>query len=369
MAVSMRARPRRRPYGTMIVLGLVGLGILLILIPLARGEQLPQSLSFLSGLLPSEVFAGDGDEDEVAPPAPGKVRVLISARPIAAYAKVGRDDLFNGAKERFAHMDIDEELAESSGVLIDARDIFGRVMARPKAVGYAFTEDDFLPEGTRPGVAAGVPVGKRAVRIEVDKVKGIVGLQPGDRFDMVAAMPQLNLDQTTPPQPGLEGVYADLVRSTSKRSSKKPRTRVQVLIQNGVVVSPLETRLVPISSATLRGNSTSTIPVQEMVIALDPEEVISFMEAIANDAELSCLARSGHPDDPQDSVTPSQEPIQPRSSNVLFPGGRIGGANGAQEAQSMVVVETIIGGERKLVPVPARRSGNSSQAVSEGGDE
>ena len=347
MAVSMRRQPRRRPYGTMIVLGLIAAGILWVLVPLVRTGELHPSLSFLSGLLPSEVFAGEKSDSEPGPVAPGKVRVLVSARQIPAYVKVSRDDLFNQTRGQFTTLDVDESLVESKGILHDARDIVGRVMARPKAPGYAFTEEDFFPEGTRPGVSAGVPAGKRALRIEVDKVRGIIGLQPGDRFDMVAAIPQPTTSKP-PVQPGLDGVYAELVKSQASQPQPQ-QTRVAVLIQNGVVVTPLETRLVPITSASLtRGSTTGVVPVQEMVIALAPEEVVEFMEAISNEAELTCLARSGHPDDPVDSITPSKEIDTSSQGAMVLPGGPLG------TDRPIVVVETISGGERKLVPVPGR---------------
>ncbi|MEM7516551.1 MAG: hypothetical protein AAF368_06485, partial [Planctomycetota bacterium] len=283
-------------------------------------------------------------------PAPGKVRVLVSGREIPAYVKVNRDDLFNAGLGKFATMDVPESLVESSGILFDARDIVGRVMGRTKSPGYAFTEEDFLPKGTRPGVSAGVPAGKRAVRIEVEKVEGIIGLQPGDRFDMVAAIALPKLAQQNP-QNGLDGGFAALLKSQA--SQPKPRrTKVTVLIQNGVVVSPLETRLVPISSNSLTSGTTArTIPVQEMVIALDPEEVVSFMEAISNEeTQLTCLARSGRPDDPVDSITPSKEVESVFGGSTNFPGQSL------VQDRPMVVVESIVGGERKFVPVPSRSS-------------
>ena len=345
MSVSMRRRPRKKPYGTLVVLGLLAIALLWILVPLMRGGELPAPLAFLSDLLPGEVLAQEPGAAESGP-AQGKVRVLISGREVSAYAKVGRDDLFDRAHGTWAFMDVDESVVEAGGILIDARDIVGRVMARTKAAGYAFTEDDFLPEGTRPGVSAGVPPGKRAMRIEVDKVHGIVGLQPGDRFDMVAAT-SIKANRANS-MPNLDGVFADHVKSQATQANW-PKSRVRVLIQNGVVVSPLETRVIPITNTSLtRGRTTGSIPVQEMVIALDPEEVVDFMEAVSTGAELSCLARSGHPDDPVDSVTPSGGYDPNGELSSWLPGGS------ASSSQPMTVVESISGTERKLVPVPSR---------------
>ncbi len=299
------------------------------------------------------VRAAFAAEPEGPPPtAPGTVRVLVSGRTIPAYTKLTRDDLWSPERGSWAHTDIEEEVVESAGVFVDAGDIIGRVLKREKKPGYVFTERDFLPEGTRPGFSAGIPPGKRALRVEVDRVAGIVGLLPGDRFDIVSAVelePQL-------PRAAVPyiGPYKD--RMESQRSLRAGRVaKVRALVQNGVVVSPLETRAVPITSSSLTsGRTTRTIPVQEMVIAMDPEEVAPFMEAIAIEADLQCLARSGHPEDPADSVTPSSDPQPTGWESWPLPGGPVGG-DGGTGAAPLRVVESIDGDGRSMVPVPAGR--------------
>ena len=117
------------------------------------------------------------------------MRVLVSGREIPAFTKISIDDLWDPKKDIWAYSDVTEETAEKGGILVDARDIIGRVMDHTKPPGYAFTEKDFMPKGTRPGLVAGIPAGKRALRIDVETVNGIIGLQPGDRFDILAAVP------------------------------------------------------------------------------------------------------------------------------------------------------------------------------------
>ena len=343
MAVAVRRVRRRRPYGTILVLGLVAVALVWVLIPLSRGEPIPDPRDLLSRFLSPQVLAAESSTKGDSGPAPGKVRVFISGREIAAYNKVQRDDVWNAGKNTWAYSEVDESLVESAGVIVDFNDIVGRVMANRKSPGYVFTEKDFLPEGTRPGLSAGVPAGKRALRVDVDKVHGIVGLQPGDRFDIVAA---LSLDVDPASRPDFEGVYSSLVRSQTQLSTYR-RARVQVLVQNGVVVTPLETRQIPTTSTTLtRGTTVRTIPVQEMVIALDPEEVAPFMEALSVEAQITCLARSGRPDDVLDSVTPSSEPDLSYWTPFV-PGS---GPNG--QGGTVSIVETIDDQERTLVPVP-----------------
>ena len=344
-------RNQRSPVKAIVALSLLAVAIAWVLIPLSAGRPVPSPAALLSSLLGSSVLAGDGEGDAAmaAAPAPGKVRVFVSGRQIPAYSKVIRDDLWNPQKGTWAVSDVDSELAESAGILVDVQQIVGRVLASDKQPGYVFTEKDFLPVGTRPGLSAGVPAGKRALRLEVDKVHGIVGLQPGDRFDMVAARALEPIGDGN--QPAFVGVYSELAGQRASRGSQS-RASVEVLVQSGVVVTPLQTRQVPTTSSTLTaGTTTRTVPVQEMVIALDPEEVSPLLGALELGAELTCLARSGRPDDPLDSMTPSLN-------------SGVAGANGASEGilddgQEMTVVESIDDQDRVLVPVPAGGPGGS----------
>ena len=348
----MRRVKRRRPYFTIIVLGLLAVVLVWVLVPLVRGERIPDPLGLVGRFFPgNQVFAAEQaeeDEGDDTPAAPdeGKVRVLISGREISAYNKVVRDDVINRFTGNVAFMDVDEDFVESSGIFVDAADIVGRVIAHTKAAGYPFTEKDFLPKGTRPGLSAGVPAGKRALRIDVDTVHGIVGLQPGDRFDMAASVPLGN--NSSAGQPAFAGVYSSLLQRQTQLNNY-PRAKVDILVQNGVVVTGLETRDVPITNSSLtRGTTVKTIPKQEMVIALDPDEVAPLLEAMGVDAQIQCLARSGHPDDDLGSLTPSSEP-QRRFWDLGFGlGGSDGTGHGDQE--DMAVVEAIDDQERTLIP-------------------
>ena len=164
---------------------------------------------------------------------------------------------------------------------------------------------------------------------------------------MVAALP-LGDAMNSANQPAFVGVYSAQMKRKAELASYQ-RARVQVLVQNGVVVSPLQTRAVPVTSTTLtQGQRTRTIPVQEMVIALDPDEVAPFLEALSVEAEITCLARSGRPDDPVDSITPSSDPT------TSFWGGLQGMPDWrkADPEANFSVIESIEDGERKFVPVP-----------------
>lgn len=274
----------------------------------------------------------------------GHVGVPISGRAIPAYTKITRDDLWDPQSGRLAVTFIPE--AQVGEALWDLSKIIGRVLDHDKPAGYAFTERDFLPRGTRPGLVAGIPAGKRALRLEAEKIGGLVGLSPGDRFDVVATQP---VDAKAAPPAGLDlgGAYGALLSrqlALQNQTLGRQQAIVRVVVQSGVVVSPLETRNVPVSSSSLTsGLRTTTRPVQEMVIAIDPSEVAPLTEAMAVEARLTCLPRSGLPDDPKDSVTPGSNP------DLRLPGATSGGA----QVPPLAVLDRIQGEKRDLQAVPA----------------
>jgi len=130
-----------------------------------------------SGLIESCWFGID-----CPPSTEGLVAIPISAKAIAAYTKLSRDHAWNAKRGRLAVVWLPPEQVTAS-MKTDLKDILGRVLARDTAPGYVFTDADFLPKGSRPGLVGGIPPGKRAVRVEAGKVNGLYGLNTGDRFD------------------------------------------------------------------------------------------------------------------------------------------------------------------------------------------
>src|ERR1700681_3066398 len=70
------------------------------------------------------------------------------------------------------------------------------------------------------------------------------------------------------------------------------------------------------STALTSGLVLRTKPVQEIVIAIDPDEVAHLTEALAVGANVECVPRSGSPRDPKDSVTPELRPWNPFSGTA-----------------------------------------------------
>ena len=285
----------------------------------------------------------------------GLVAVPTPARTIPAYTRVTRDHLWDPANGRLAMIYLPPR-AVTREMLVNISDVIGRVLDHDKGPGYVFTESDFLPRGTREGIVAGIPAGKRAVRISADKVDGLYGLHAGDRFDLLATMP-IDASQSGGGQTfNFAGVYGQQLALQARLSNWDKQATVRVIVQSAVIVQPMTTRGIPIYQTSLtEGSATRVRPVQEAVIAIDPDEVALLTEAMAVDAKLTTIPRSGRPDDPLNSRTPDLSPVSP----FTRPGD--GGLRAAEpgvatdgNAKDFSVVETILGQKRALTAVPRR---------------
>ena len=284
------------------------------------------------------------------PSTAGLVAIPTPGRPIPAYSRVTRDHLWDPKRNRLSVVYLPPG-AVTREMLVSIAEVIGRVLDHDKLPGYVFTETDFLPRGTREGIVAGIPAGKRAVRVPADKVDGVYGLHAGDRFDLVATMP---IDASRGAQTfNVGGVYSEQLAVQARLSNWQKQATVRVLVQNGVIVEPMTTRQVPVlqSALTHEGAGLRMRPVQEVVIAIDPDEVARLTEALAVEARVSMVPRSGRPDDPIDSTTPDLDPVSPFTG----PGTR-SNADGEvatdREPPPFTVVETIMGQKRALTAVP-----------------
>jgi len=285
------------------------------------------------------------------PSTAGLVAIPTPGRPIPAYTRVTRDHLWDAKRNRLAVIYLPPR-AVTREMLVGLSDVIGRVIGHDKMPGYVFTDDDFLPRGTREGIVAGIPAGKRAIRVPADRVEGVYGLHNGDRFDLVATMP---IDASRASQSfNVGGVYSEQLSVQARLSNWQKQATVRVLVQNGVIVEPMTTRQVPILQASLTEHSAVRMrPVQEVVIAIDPEEVARLTEAMAVDAKISMVPRSGRPDDPGDSRTPDLRPVSPFSGpGSGAPVSAYSDRASDQDPPPFSVVETIMGRKRALTAVP-----------------
>ena len=297
---------------------------------------------FASGVLDLSAFRSKEPSTE------GLVAVPTPAGVIPAYTRIRRDHLWDRRNNRLAVIYLPPQ-AVTKEMLVNITDVLGRVLDHAKEPGYVFTESDFLPPGTREGLVAGIPAGKRAIRISADKVDGLFGLLTGDRFDIVATIP-ISAGRTGGQTFNFGGPYSQEVALQAQLSNWDKQATVRVIVQSAVIVEPMALRGVPTLQTSLTdGAATRTRPVQEVVIAVEPHEVALLTEAMAVDATLTTIPRSGRPDDPADSTTPDLRPSSPFST----PGDSdLDSRLSPDEGDDFAVVETIMGQKRSLTAVP-----------------
>lgn len=243
----------------------------------------------------------------------GMVPVPISGQDIPAYTMITRDHIWDAEAGTVRVLWMNKEDLKPE-MQTDLSKIIGRVLKREKPSGFAFrdTEDgkgDFLPPGTRPGLVAGIPPGKCSFTLEVNKIKGIHTLKAGDRFDLLATLP-------------VDDRNTQLVTASSQTVPQK-RATVKVIARNGILVAPKSVRLIPVTSESLiSGTGRGTRPVEEVVFALDPQEITALSEALSISAEVMCAARSGHPDDHKMAVPTPELPPTPMTVVEQIQGGR-----------------------------------------------
>ena len=327
------ARPWRRRAATpqtWLTLAMIGTALVVV------------AVLWAAGVLTRETFGLVGPS-----PTRGMVAVPTPARNIPAYTKVTRDHFWDPVTKQLTVIYLPPR-SVTPEMLVNFNQIFGRVLDHEKPAGYVFTEADFLPVGTRPGLVAGIPPGKRAIRVEADKVQGLFGLQPGDRFDLVATLP---IDMKGRTQAfGFAGAYSEQLALQAQLTNWQKQATVRVMVQDGVVVEGVTTRQIPVYANTMtQGGITRMRPVQEGVIAIAPGEVARLTEALAVEAKISVVPRSGRPDDPKNSVTPNLSPVSP----LRAPGQGTGGS-GTTTDGGLAVVEAIAGSKRELTAVVTR---------------
>ncbi|MFN4259633.1 MAG: hypothetical protein ACK4RK_10060 [Gemmataceae bacterium] len=278
------------------------------------------------------------------------VPVVMSSRPIPAYTQISREHFLNPRTGDPVLAYLSEEIIAEKGIIRDIGQLQGRVLKKDKAPGYVFREEDFFPEGTRPGLVAGIPPGMRAFVLEVQgsNLRGIHSLKAGDHFDIVGTLP-VDFEKMLPRHLANK-MSPELLASLSNRSGLPKRASVKVLVQDGVVVLPLATREVPDATKPIPKDGTLTRrPVQEITIAVKDHEVPQLTEALAIDAELICVPRSGHPDDPgSTSRTPDA---------IATPGLRVMDVISGGKRETLIFPEQ---GEGPLQPPPLAPAADDS---------
>ncbi|MEM7201551.1 MAG: hypothetical protein AAF628_14880 [Planctomycetota bacterium] len=324
------------------VVGLVGFTIV-------NGEL---RLPFGDGL----VFSFGGEAQAATRLPSGTVAVYGCPRPLPAFTKITREHLLTS--EGLHQVPVVEEAIEPNGLFrvgVEGwRKLNGRVLRRDKPVNYAFTESDFLPVGTRPGPSAGIPPGKRGVWLDTDVVSGLTDVQAGDRVDLVAAESLTRSPKMAPNMIGnVIGNVADPVLSTrlqglAAQNRQGGAARAWVLARQALVVEPMRRRTK--ASGQRRAGKPPTI-IEEVFLAMAPDEVARYSQALALNVAIVAAPRSGQPE-----ATPTEiedvRPVDPTAEmrRMLF--------GNATTPASLGMVEVIRGEERGTVTVPRQEKGN-----------
>ena len=350
MTVSKNRRSRGPAWFTMLVVlaGVVLIGSVVAVAYVASGGEIPIPFSN-----PPRYFSlKKKDVDKPWTPPVGKTAVPSAAHAIPAYTQVTLQHFYNPKLNQLTCQYVDPSKLKDEGedtVITDITKITGRVLKHEMASGSVFRERDLLPEGTRPGLVGGIPAGYRGVRVELSKVRGLYGLEVGDSFDLVSTIPVAN--DAAQDLRKIGGTYGNQLAIQASFSNVSKQATVRVIVQAGLVVEPVKTIEIPVTMASLtQGNKVNSKPVQEVVIAVHPDEVAELMQAMAVDAELAVVPRSGRPDDPKDSKTAELHPRNPFTP----------GADGQEGPAALKFVETIGGTNRELVPVPSSDAGKET---------
>lgn len=279
----------------------------------------------------------------------GTVPVLACPRELPAFTRITREHLLtaNGLHS----VPVVEGAIAANGLFRTDNEgvqrLLGRVLRRDKAVNFAFTEKDLLPEGTRPGPSAGIPPGKRGVWIDLGKVQGLAAVQAGDHVDLVAARsePANSAIDTDSFGNVTDPVIRTRIEALRSTVSKGATPRSWVIARDAVVITPKRSRdLTPGGSP--RGKPAA---IDEVFLAMAPNEVALLSQALAQDVAILSAPRSGQPESTPTEIEDSK-PVDAKERLRQM----LTGDDGAES--SLRVVEVIRGGERGSVTVPRAKT-------------
>lgn len=254
------------------------------------------------------------------PSREGMVAIPRTMRAAKAYQKLRREDIVDLARGDDSYLWVDKATLERNPDWIRSpSDVIGRVLARDKEPGYVFQEKDFLPKGTREGVVAGIPPGKRAMVVQAEKIHGLSLLSRGDAFDLFATLPVKAKGDSIPEISLLASEEDTLTGGTrtpeSRAASIQSRLGVKLLVKGAVLVDALDR---PSAARNARANAPAA---KDITIALAPEEVISLTHALSLEYSVFCAALSGQPGDnaasePEHPLLKGMVPVPVRATSI-----------------------------------------------------
>jgi hypothetical protein len=104
----------------------------------------------------------------------GSKQIVVASEPLAPYQEFN-ESIWQGNRRRITSRIVSSEDARFDKALTvdDVRFYYGRVFGRAKSRGDSLTAADFLPPGTKPGLAAGVPAGYTFFPVADREIEGL----------------------------------------------------------------------------------------------------------------------------------------------------------------------------------------------------
>ena len=114
------------------------------------------------------------NDDVEATLAPGSKQIVVASEPLSPFQEFN-ESIWLGNRRRITTRVVSssDERFEDAISMDDVRFYFGRVIGRAKSRGDYLTAADFLPPGTRPGLAAGVPEGHTFFTVADREIEGL----------------------------------------------------------------------------------------------------------------------------------------------------------------------------------------------------
>lgn len=259
--------------------------------------------------------------DEEALKAPEMETVFIPARNLEPYHQVTMDDFYRDDGTLNTVSFPKANLVGSSTFRIP-NEVVGRVLQKQKPKNLAFHPSDFFPEGTQPGLTAGVPTGMVGKWIDCTQVAGLDGLSMGDTIDLMATSTMLPVDPNLTPEERAR------VETERRMSGLDKQAEVRRVVELARVVAP----------ARDRADANSKKSVREIFIAMAPDQSVALAASLQVGDQVFAIARSGRVDETNEFQLPELVPLNPMTPVENLP--------------KPAMVESIEGGERTTVEVP-----------------
>ena len=183
-------------------------------------------------------------QQEASAPAAKRPQVMMAKHAIDAGSVIGPDDLVAG--------EIGSDLVPET-TFTSVGDLEGRVAMVPLIEGQVITSTLLAPKGMGPGLQAVVPVGMRAVTLEINEITGVAGnLSPGCHVDVLQT---LRDDQTG------DSVAKTIAQNVKVTALGSRKTGPDPVDPNGahsvtLLVTPQQAELLELAASTGRPRLT-----------------------------------------------------------------------------------------------------------------